>query len=56
MHAYRPFLLKLFALLSRPDELVPLVQVALAAKRAKALPQDPDLAFCYDMLNKVSRR
>lgn len=42
--------------LSRPDELLPLVQVALAARAAKSLPQDPDLAFCYDMLNKVSRR
>mmetsp|Transcript_1664 Transcript_1664/g.4830 ORF Transcript_1664/g.4830 Transcript_1664/m.4830 type:complete len:479 (-) Transcript_1664:515-1951(-) len=41
--------------LSRPDELLPLVQVALAARAAKSLPQDPDLAFCYDMLNKVSR-
>lgn len=26
-----------------------------AAKRAAVLPRDPDLAFCYDMLNRVSR-
>ncbi len=51
-----PRLRKLTELLSRPEEMLPLVQVALAAQRAKALPQNPDLAFCYDMLNKVSRR
>lgn len=27
-----------------------------AAKAATKLPKDEDLAFCYDMLNKVSRR
>lgn len=27
----------------------------LAARAAKRLPKDPSLAFCYDMLNKVSR-
>jgi farnesyl-diphosphate farnesyltransferase len=26
-----------------------------AARRAKVLPKDPALAFCYDMLNRVSR-
>ena len=51
-----PRLRKLMELLSRPEEMLPLVQVALASQRAKALPQDLDLAFCYDMLNKVSRR
>jgi hypothetical protein len=28
----------------------------MAARRAKQLPQEPGLAFCYDMLNRVSRR
>lgn len=28
----------------------------MAARRAKVLPKDPSLAFCYDMLNRVSRR
>ncbi len=51
-----PKVRKVGVLLSRPEELLPLVQVALAARRAKALPLDPDLGFCYDMLNKVSRR
>ena len=27
----------------------------VAAKRATRLPTDPDLAFCYDVLNRVSR-
>ena len=27
-----------------------------AARRAAVLPKDADLAFCYGMLNKVSRR
>lgn len=30
--------------------------MALAARRAKQLPKQPGLAFCYDMLNRVSRR
>lgn len=30
--------------------------MALAARRAKQLPKEPGLAFCYDMLNRVSRR
>lgn len=38
-----------------PEELLPLLRVHRAAKRATRLPQDPDLAFCYDMLNRVSR-
>jgi farnesyl-diphosphate farnesyltransferase len=52
----RPILKKVFALLSRPDELWPLLQMALAARRVKRLPQEPNLAFCYGMLNRVSRR
>lgn len=27
-----------------------------AAKKVTKLPKDPDLAFCYDILNNVSRR
>ena len=52
----RPVLKKVLALLSRPDELWPLLQMALAARRVKRLPQEPNLAFCYNMLNRVSRR
>lgn len=47
---------KLREILEHPDELVPLVQMAIAAKRVKVLPKDRSLAFCYDMLNRVSRR
>lgn len=50
-----PWVCKAIAALSRPDELIPLLRVASAARRAKSLPQDANLAFCYDMLNKVSR-
>jgi farnesyl-diphosphate farnesyltransferase len=27
----------------------------MAARRAQVLPKEPGLAFCYDMLNRVSR-
>jgi farnesyl-diphosphate farnesyltransferase len=50
---------KLAQLVAHPSEFFPVVEMALAARRAKALPalkSDPSLAFCYDMLNKVSRR
>ena len=30
--------------------------MAMAARRTKQLPKEPGLAFCYDMLNRVSRR
>jgi farnesyl-diphosphate farnesyltransferase len=43
-------------LLRHPNEFVPLLRMALAAKRATKLPSNPGLAFCYDMLNRVSRR
>ena len=56
VHLRRPVLKKACSLLSRPDELWPLLQMVLAARRAKRLPQEPNLAFCYDMLNRVSRR
>ncbi|GAQ93019.1 squalene synthase [Klebsormidium nitens] len=32
-----------------------MLRVRQLVERAKRLPQDPDLAFCYDMLNRVSR-
>jgi farnesyl-diphosphate farnesyltransferase len=47
---------KLSEILRHPDEFLPLVQMAFAAERVKVLPKDESLAFCYDMLNKVSRR
>lgn len=47
---------KLREVLEHPDEVLPLMQMAIAAKRVKVLPKDKSLAFCYDMLNKVSRR
>ena len=47
---------KLREVLEHPDELVPLIQMAYAAERAKFLPKDENLAFCYSMLNRVSRR
>jgi hypothetical protein len=47
---------KLAELMKRPDEVWPLLVMALAAQRAKQLPRDPSLAFCYSMLNRVSRR
>lgn len=46
---------KLGELLSHPDELVPMLSMAMAARAAKQLPKQPGLAFCYDMLNRVSR-
>lgn len=46
---------KLADVLAHPEELWPLVRMKLAADRAMKLPKDPDLAFCYGMLNSVSR-
>ncbi|KAI3429253.1 hypothetical protein D9Q98_005350 [Chlorella vulgaris] len=46
---------KLGELLTHPDELLPMASMYMAARRAKQLPQEPGLAFCYDMLNRVSR-
>ncbi|KAL6770753.1 SQS1 [Auxenochlorella protothecoides x Auxenochlorella symbiontica] len=46
---------KLGELLSHPDEIIPMAAMYLAARRAAVLPHDPNLAFCYSMLNKVSR-
>ncbi|GIL43026.1 hypothetical protein Vafri_829 [Volvox africanus] len=46
---------KLGEILSHPDELIPLVRMARDARQASRLPADPDLAFCYGILNDVSR-
>lgn len=43
-------------IIEQPEEFAPLVQMAWAAHKAKRLPKEPNLAFCYDMLNRVSRR
>ena len=43
-------------IIDQPEEFSPLVQMAWAAHKAKRLPKEPNLAFCYDMLNRVSRR
>ena len=43
-------------IIDQPEEVPPLVQMAWAAHKAKRLPKEPNLAFCYDMLNRVSRR
>jgi farnesyl-diphosphate farnesyltransferase len=42
-------------LLKHPGDLVPRLKVKSMADKAKKLPKEPNLAFCYDMLNKVSR-
>ena len=42
-------------LLRHPGDLFPLITVKRMADKAKKLPKEPNLAFCYDMLNKVSR-
>ena len=42
-------------MLSHPGDVAPLVRVKMMANAAKRLPKDPDLAYCYDVLNKVSR-
>ena len=41
-------------LLKHPGDLVPLLRVKRMADNAKKLPKEPNLAFCYDMLNKLS--
>ena len=46
----------LSTVIHQPEELPPLVQMAWAAHKAARLPKERNLAFCYDMLNKVGRR
>eukprot|EP00891_Asterochloris_glomerata_P003150 jgi/Astpho2/3150/Aster-03429 len=41
--------------IGHPQEIKPMAEMYLADKRAQQLPQEPNQAFCYDMLNKVSR-
>ena len=42
--------------MKHPDEVPALVMLKIAAMRAKrAIPKDENLAFCYKMLNRVSR-
>jgi hypothetical protein len=38
------------------NEAWPLAKMWYFARRAKVLPKDKNLAFCYEVLNKVSRR
>jgi hypothetical protein len=42
-------------LLRHPFDVFPLLEVKKMADEAKKLPKEENLAFCYDMLNKVSR-
>lgn len=43
-------------LMRHPDEIAPLVKLKIAAMQAqRAIPKDPNLAFCYRMLTRVSR-
>ncbi|GBG77925.1 hypothetical protein CBR_g25856 [Chara braunii] len=46
---------KMWLLLQRPDEMACMWRVRMASRRITKLPKDPDLAFCYAMLNRVSR-
>ena len=45
----------LSVLLRHPSDVFPLLRVKKMADEAKKLPKDENLAFCYDVLNKVSR-
>ena len=47
---------KLRDAIEHSEELWPLLHMYFAARKAKQLPKEPNLAFCYDMLNRVSRR
>ena len=48
-------MVKISELLNHPDEIIPLLGMYIASRKAKKLPKDESLKFCYDMLNKVSR-
>jgi farnesyl-diphosphate farnesyltransferase len=44
------------AILKNPDDLYPLLKLKMAARHAeKQIPPEPHWAFCYTMLQKVSR-
>ena len=48
---------KMQQIVQHPEEIWPLIQMYQAAKKAKNQTRnDPDLDFCYDILNSVSRR
>ena len=48
---------KLAELLDHPEELMPLIEMAVAAQISKRkLPKEVNLRFCYSMLPEVSRR
>ena len=48
---------KLAELLDHPEELMPLLEMAVSAQIGKRkLPKEANLRFCYDMLPEVSRR
>jgi len=48
---------KLAELLDHPEELMPLLEMAVSAQIGKRkLPKEGNLRFCYDMLPEVSRR
>ena len=46
---------KLAEILAHPDEFLPMLRMYLVAQSVKKLPKDPDLAFCFNILNSVSR-
>ena len=46
---------KLAEILTHPDEFLPMLRMYLVAKSVQKLPKDPDLAFCFTILNSVSR-
>ena len=48
---------KLAELLDHPDELMPLLEMAVSMQISKRkLPKEGNLRFCYNMLPEVSRR
>lgn len=44
---------KLADTLRHPDEIIPMLGMFMAAQKAKSLPKDPSLKFCYEMLKGV---
>nr|QGM12285.1 squalene synthase-like 3 [Transformation vector pV1]QGM12289.1 squalene synthase-like 3 [Transformation vector pV2-P]QGM12292.1 squalene synthase-like 3 [Transformation vector pV2-U] len=47
--------MKLREVLQHPGEIIPLLQMMVMAYRRKRKPQDPNLAWCWETLIKVSR-
>ena len=52
----KPAMNKLKPFLEHPEEIWPTLQALWVARKVEKLPKQPELAFCYDILNKVSRR